>query len=185
MLLRLLTVLALVALAAGTWFLSNQTRIQRTVNSTAQNELPGYYLKGAVMTDYNLAGDPSVKIAAERIEQIDHGNDVELHNVRLDYQTDDGQLWILVGDKAHVQQAGRLVDITGNVQLQGLNQSRQGPAVMNTDHATYDVGKSEVRTDSEVRMSFGAHTLSAHGLVARLKERTMRLESKVYGRFTP
>ena len=31
----------------------------------------------------------------------------------------------------------------------------------------------------------GSHTLTAHGLSANLKERTMRLESKVNGRFQP
>ena len=185
MLFRVLTILALIALAVGTWILSNQPRAPRSAGPAPQSQLPGYYLEGTVMTDYNLAGDTAVRIAAERIEQIDHGNDVELHNVRLDYQTDDGQLWILVGDRAHVQDAGRVVDINGNVQLQGLTQGRQGPAVVTTDHATYDVAASEVRTSSEVHMSFGKNSLSARGLLARLKERTVRLESKVYGRFIP
>ena len=185
MVLRILTVLALAALAIGTWILSNQSRIQRTAQAPRPPNMPGYYLKGTVMTDYNLAGAPSVKIAAERIDQIVPGTDVELLNVRLDYQTDAGQLWVMVGDKAHVQQGGKVVDVSGNVQLQGLDQGRQGPAVVTTDHISYDIKSAEVYTDSDVRIAFGDHSLTARGLVARLKERTMRLESRVYGRFTP
>jgi LPS export ABC transporter protein LptC len=185
MLLRILTVMALAALAIGTWILSNQSRTQRASQVPQNTAMPGYYLKGTVMTDYNLAGAPSVKIAAERIEQIDQSTDVELHNVRLDYQTDAGQMWVMVGDKAHVEQDGKIVEVSGNVQMQGLDQGRQGPAVVTTDRIAYDVNTAEVHTDSEVHISFGEHTLTGRGLVAHLKERTMRLESKVYGRFTP
>jgi lipopolysaccharide export system protein LptC len=34
-----------------------------------------------------------------------------------------------------------------------------------------------------VRIDFGGHILTARGLIANLKERTVRLESKVNGRF--
>jgi len=185
MLLRVLTVLALLALAIGTWMLSNQSRIQRSTGPIPQNQLPGYFLKDAVMTDYSLAGDPAVRIAAGRIEQIDHTNDVALLDVRLEYQGDEGQQWVLFGDHAHVRDAGRVVDLDGNVRLQGLEGHQPGPALVTTDHAAYDVPSSEIRTGSEVHMTFGEHTLSARGLVARLKERTIRLESGVYGRFIP
>jgi len=40
-------------------------------------------------------------------------------------------------------------------------------------------------TKSDVRIDFGQHTLTARGLVANLKERTVRLESRVNGRFLP
>lgn len=185
MLLRIATILALAALAIGTWILSNQSRLPRSTPRAAQAQLPGYYLTGTVMTDYNLAGFPGVRIAAERIEQIGQSTDVALHNVRLDYQTDGGQQWVLVGDTAHVEQSGNIVEVNGNVQLQGLEQSRPDPAIVRTDQMTYDVPAAEVHTGNDVSISFGENKLNAHGLVVRLKERTMRLESKVYGRFTP
>jgi LPS export ABC transporter protein LptC len=56
---------------------------------------------------------------------------------------------------------------------------------VHTDALTYDVTDSIASTKSDVRIDFGAHTLTARGLVANLKERTMRLESKVNGRFQP
>ena len=68
MLLRIATILALAALAIGTWILSNQSRLPRSTPRAAQAQLPGYYLTGTVMTDYNLAGFPGVRIAAERID---------------------------------------------------------------------------------------------------------------------
>jgi LPS export ABC transporter protein LptC len=57
--------------------------------------------------------------------------------------------------------------------------------VIRTDSLSYNVPDSIATTKSDVRIEFGAHTLSGRGLVANLKERTMRLESRVNGRFQP
>jgi len=69
--------------------------------------------------------------------------------------------------------------------LQGEAVGRQGAPVVHTDTLSYDVPEAVVTTKSDVRIDFAQHTLTAHGLNANLKERTMRLESKVNGRFHP
>ncbi len=91
----------------------------------------------------------------------------------------------MVGDVAHVEPGGKVIDVTGNVRLQGDAQGRQGAAVVRTDSLSYDVPDAIASTKSDVRIDFADHTLTAHGLNANLKERTMRLESKVNGRFHP
>jgi LPS export ABC transporter protein LptC len=177
MLLRIFTLCSLAALAIGTWILSTHSRSPQSRNSIVGQNMPGYYLKGTVLTDYDLAGDPSIKIAAERIQQLAPSTDVELLNVRLDYQSPAGQTWIMVGDKQVV--------VSGNVQLQGLDQGREGPATVRTEKLSYDVDSAEVHTDEDVKIMFGPHTLTGRGLLARLKEQTLRLKSRVNGRFTP
>jgi len=185
MLFRVFTVLAVVALCISTWILSSPARRPQTQTSAKESDLPGYYLKNAVLTDYDLAGDPNVRIEAERIDQIAHGNEVALYNVRVVYQVPNGQSWVMVGDVAHVQPGGKVVDVSGNVRLQGEATGREAAAVVHTDTLSYDVPDAVVSTKSDVRIDFAEHTLTAHGLNANLKERTMRLESKVNGRFHP
>jgi LPS export ABC transporter protein LptC len=185
MLFRVFTVLAVVALCVSTWILSSPARRPQTQTDAKQADLPGYYLKNAVLTDYDLAGNPSIRIEAERIDQIAHGNEVSLYNVRVAYQSPNGQSWVMVGDVAHVQPGGKVVDVTGNVRLQGEPTGREDTAVVHTDTLSYNVPDGVVSTKSDVRIDFAEHTLTAHGLNANLKERTMRLESKVNGRFHP
>ncbi len=91
----------------------------------------------------------------------------------------------MFGDVAHVEPGGKIIDVTGNVRLEGQSTDHAGTAVVRTDALTYDVPEAIATTKSDVRIDFGAHTLTARGLVANLKERTMRLESKVNGRFQP
>lgn len=185
MLFRVFTVLAVVALVIGTWILSSPARKAHTKVDANQAELPGYYLKNAVLTDYDLAGSPSIRIEAERIDQIDHSNEVALYNIRVAYQAPNGQSWVMVGDVAHVQPDGKVVDVSGNVRLQGDAAGRNGAAVVRTDTMSYNVSDAVASTKSDVRIDFEKHTLTAHGFTANLKERTMRLESKVNGRFHP
>jgi len=185
MLFRVFTVLAVLALAVSTWILSSPARRAHRPVDARQSDLPGYYLKNAVLTDFDLAGAPGIRIEAERIDQIDHGNEVALYNVRVAYQAPTGQTWTMVGDVAHVEPGGKVVDVSGNVRLQGEAGGREGAAVIRTDTLSYDVPDSIASTKSDVRVEFARHTLTARGLVANLKERTLRLESKVNGRFHP
>jgi LPS export ABC transporter protein LptC len=182
---RIFTVLAVVALALSTWILSTPGHQPKTAADATRAEKPGYYLKNALLTDYDEQGEPGIKIAAQRIDQVGGGTEVALHDVRVDYQGPNGQTWFMLGDLAHVQSGGKLIDLTGNVRLQGTDRGAGGPAVIRTDSLHYDVGAAVASTKNDVRIEFDQHTLNARGLVANLKERTMRLESRVNGRFHP
>jgi LPS export ABC transporter protein LptC len=180
---RIITIIAVAALAIISWVLSSPAHRPSTQNAANQADLPGYYLKNTVLTDYNESGEPSIRIEAERIDQVDHGNEVQLYNVRVNYDAPGGQTWVLFGDTAHVLPGGQIVDVTGNVRLEGQGLGTEGSAVIHTDTMRYSVPDSTATTNSDVRIDFGGHILTARGLFANLKERTVRLQSKVNGRF--
>jgi LPS export ABC transporter protein LptC len=181
MVFRLFTVLAVAALAISTWILSSPAHRPAAANDSAKADLPGYYLADAVLTDYDPAGAAGIRLDAVRIDQIDHGDEIALSGVRVHYQPPNGQNWVLTGDKGRVEPGGKVVDVSGDVRLQGDTEPAE--TVVHTDVLRYDVPGSLVTTSSDVRIEFGAHTLNARGLAANLKERTMRLEQRVNGRF--
>ncbi len=109
-------------------------------------------------------GAPSIRIQAERIDQIDHGPEVALYNVRFDYQSPNGQAWVMFGDIAHVQPGGKVIDVAGNVRLEGQSTEHAGTAVVRTDALSYNVPAGGRQHQSDVRIDFGAHTLTARGL---------------------
>jgi LPS export ABC transporter protein LptC len=186
MILRVFTVLAFLALAISTWILSSPARKPAAQNSTEKSELPGYYLKNAVLTDFDLAGTPGIRVEAERIDQVDHGNEVQLSNVKVEYQAPGGQTWEMVGDTAHVQPGGKIVDVEGHVRLEGApSASDPTPAIMHADTMRYDVTNGIASSKGDVRIDFGKHVQTARGLTANMKDQTIRLESKVNGRFQP
>ena len=182
---RLVTLLAVLALALSTWFLVGPRRSPGAGDTAHRADAPGYFLKDGVLTEYDAAGNPSVRIAARRIDQLGHGQEVELHDVRVDYQAPSGSAWVMVGDTAHVRPGGTVVDIAGNVQLQGVARVPAGAPVVRTDTLSYDVTRGVATTPGDVRIDFLLHTLTARGLVANLHDHTIRLESRINGRFKP
>ncbi len=180
---RLFTLFAVIALGVSTWILSSPSH--RPAQTGPATTLPGYYLKSAILTDYDANGAPSIRIHADRIDQVDHGPEVALTNVRVDYQSPNGQSWVMLGDTGHLETGGKIVDVAGNVKLTETSTDHAGTAVLHTDTLRYDVNAGIATTDSDVRIDFGPHALTGRGLIANLKERTMRLESKVNGRFQP
>jgi LPS export ABC transporter protein LptC len=184
MLFRLFTVLAVIALAVSTWQLSNSGKMPApSVDRRAAT--PGYFLKNAVMTDFDERGEPSLKIGAERIDQVGQGTEVALIDVRVDYDAPNGQNWVMFGDAAHVEPGGKIVDIAGNVRLQGTDPQHPGVAIIRTETLRYDVRGEIASTKSDVRVDFGRYNLTARGLVANLQDRTVHLESRVNGHFLP
>jgi LPS export ABC transporter protein LptC len=182
---RLLTLVAVLALAISTWFLSSPGRMPGAGAPAVHADSPGYFLNEGVLTDYDGNGIPSVRIAAKRIDQVEHGDEVVLRDIRVDYQTPDGAQWVMVGDLAHVRPGGNVVDLSGNVELQGSDRGRSGAPVIHTDALSYDVSRAIASTDGDVRIEFLLHTLTAHGLVANLGARTIKLESRINGHFHP
>jgi LPS export ABC transporter protein LptC len=185
MLLRLFTVFSLAALAIGTWILISQERAAGPASIISHVDQMGFYLRGTVLTDYDENGLPAVRIAAARIQQAVPSNQIDLFDVQLDYQSPGGQRWEMLGDTGRVQPGGKQVQVTGNVRLRGVEEGRADAAIIHMDDLNYDVVRSEARTQSAVHIEFGKHLLNARGLVANLKEQTIRLESKVNGHFLP
>ena len=182
---RLLTLVALLALAISTWFLSSPGRMPGAADSARHVESPGYFLNDGVLTEFDGNGNPSVRIAAKRIDQIEHSDEVLLHDIRVEYQAPDGAQWVMVGDLAHVRPGGNVVDLSGNVELHGNDAERSGAPVIHTDKLSYDVSNATASASGDVRIDFLVHTLTAHGLVANLRDRTVKLESRVNGLFHP
>jgi lipopolysaccharide export system protein LptC len=180
---RIFAIVALISLALGSWYLTRPQALTARAARPKPREQPAYYLTGTLLTDYSVDGVPAVRIAAERIDQIPGGADVQLKNVRLDYDAGNNQLWVMVGQQARVIDSGRLIEVSGDVHLRGLTRGREGPAVIRTEKLQYDTQKAVAHTEEAVHIEFAHHTLTAQGMTARLNEQVMRLESRVNGQF--
>jgi LPS export ABC transporter protein LptC len=184
MLFRLFTIMAVVALGVSTWILSSPAH-RPAQSSQEQADLPGYYLKHAVLTDFDSTGAPGMRLEAERMDQIDHSTEVALTQVRMHYQAPNGQNWVIIGDTGLVETGGKIIDLKGHVVMTGDSTAHVGTAIVHAETMRYDVPASIATTADDVHVDFGPYTLNAHGLKANLKDRTLHLDSKVNGRFQP
>ena len=159
MLFRIFTVLAVIALAVSTWILSSPGPRARRKPARNRRTAAGYYLKNAVLTDYDAAGAPRIRIQAERIDQIG-----SRQRGRADQRA--GRLsGAERSELGHVRRHGARAAgrqgrrRRGNVRLQGVEPEHPGTAVIRTDALSYDVPASVATTKSDVRIEFERHTL--------------------------
>jgi LPS export ABC transporter protein LptC len=189
MLFRLFTVVAMLALAVSTWILSAPGRTPGLEAAAQPVQTPGYYLQGAILTEFGEGGAPTLRIAADRIDQVGHGSEIALHGVRVDYEAPAGTApaaWIMTGEQARVEAGGAAVDVSGDVRLTGQGVARgAGEVVVRADFLRYDVTGGIASTPDEVHVDFDRQTLNARGLAVNLHDRTLHLESHVNGRFHP
>jgi LPS export ABC transporter protein LptC len=146
-------------------------------------EQRGYYVTDATLTEMGPDGKRRIVVRARNIEQQLPDQSVELDDLSLDYLTRDAGKWHVTAKSGHMPPDRRSLLLSGDVVITGAE--ARGTAVIRTDRLEYDVDGGIVQTAEPVSVRFGDHELSGRGLVVRLNEGALKLESNVHGRFNP
>jgi LPS export ABC transporter protein LptC len=147
-------------------------------------EQRGYFVTDATLTEMGPDGRPRIVVRARSIEQQLPDQSVELADLALDYLTRDSGKWHVTARNGRMPPDRGSLLLSGEVTITGATDST-GTAVIRTDRLSYDVDSGVVQTAEPVSVNFGRHELSGRGLLVRLNDGTLKLESNVHGRFTP
>ncbi len=181
--LLILVVLALIVVIGLSFVGGDSSETRRKANTPVDQ--PGYFLTNATITDTAADGSPRVSIHAEHIEQVPADNSIQLETLHLTYNSEANGPWLVTADHGVVPGASKVVRLSGNVRIQGLIAQSMPEAVIETPTLEFDTDNSTAHTDDDVRVVVGTRTLTARGLDADLKQRHLRLESRVHGQFNP
>lgn len=192
-----------IALVAGVYFISRMSRGSDTDDAAApQLRDPGYAARDAEVIETGEDGRERYRLTAERIRQQSETGEIELERLAMNYRpteesTDTGSkpassnapgalsAWRVTADRGGVQANGDQVRLDGNVHVIGPAPGSGAPVELNTEVLFMSLDAEVIRTESPVAVQFSGHRLTAVGLQADLKARTLRLESDVHGTFTP
>lgn len=186
MMYRLVAVLAAVALVVGLVLLSGPQR-EAVVTSTAAAPArdPGYAARDARLVQTGADGQPLYSLDAARMTQRPDDNAVELTQVQMGFRATGGEQWRARADHGELGQDSGVVLLDGNVHVAGLLPGTQDPAEIATEHLSFDTREEIVSTPEPVTLTVSGHELHAQGLLARLKEGRVQLESAVHGSYLP
>jgi len=151
----------------------------------ATSDDTGYYLRDALVREYGEDGSVRLEVAARGAPQQLATGTIRLESVAVNYFALPGQRWRLTADGGVAQPDMDTVELEGNVVMTGEKQALAEPAVLRTDRLTLDTASKLASTEAPVTLGFGRHQLGALGMRADLKAETLRLESRVNGRFNP
>jgi LPS export ABC transporter protein LptC len=186
MIYRLVVGLAALALVLGLILLSGPPR-EAVVTSAAGAPAPdpGYSAMDARLVQTGPDGKPLYTLDAAQISQQADQSTVQLEKVRMGFRTANGEQWTAHAARGELGQDTGVVQLDGDVRVDGLMPGSQDQAQIATEHLAFDTRAQVVSTLEPVTLTVSGHELHARGLVARLKEGRVQLESAVHGSYTP
>jgi len=184
MIYRLVVVVALLALVVGVVLLSAPPRdsVARAATSGPAHD-PGYSASQARLVQTGADGLPVYTLEAAQIRQQPNNGLVELQQVRMLLRDVNGNEWTGRADHGELAQNSGLVTLTGDVHVAGTLPGTTEATEITSERLTFDTNAQVVATRDPVTILMSGRELSAHGLVASLKEGHVQLESAVHGSF--
>jgi LPS export ABC transporter protein LptC len=184
MIYRLAAVLAVAALIVGIVLFSGPQREPAAPSvPEAQAPEPGYAALGARLVQTGPDGAPLYTLDAAQIRQPPDQSTVQLERVQMGFRAASGEQWTARADRGELGQDTGVVQLDGSVHVAGVLPGTQDPAEIVTEHLSFDTRAQVVETPEPVTLTVSGHELQARGLVARLKEGQVQLESAVHGSY--
>jgi LPS export ABC transporter protein LptC len=190
MIYRVLGVLAGLVVLGAAWVLFDRRQLMNAIEPAAPKEVaksatPGYSARHAEIVETGKDGRPMYIVRAETVRQIPDSQSVMLETVRMEMHDTMGQRWTARADYGQIFQASEDVQLTGDVLVSGTFKGSKDPAEISTERLSFDTKEDVVRTNSAVTLNWAGRRMQSKGLVANLKDQSLRLESSVHGLFTP
>ncbi len=182
---RLLAILALVALIVGVVVLSGPQRESTAPATVGPLHDPGYAARKARLIQTGADGRALYTLDAAQIQQQPNQGTVDLQQVQLGFHDTSGTQWTARADRGRLTQESGVVQLEGGVRVAGALPDTGEPAEISTEHLSLDTQSQIVTTRDPVTLLVSGRALHAQGLIARLKERHVQLESAVHGSFLP
>jgi len=183
---RIIITLVVIAAIVGVFMLARGPASTSARAATdADTTLPGYAARNAEVVETGDDGRPLYTLNADLVRQHPNDSRVQLDAPRMTFTASDGNLWHVRARSGQISADGVNVDLFGDVQVEGVLPGAAAPATINTSVVSFDTRTELVTTHAPVTLDWSGRQMSASGLVANLKDRQVKLESRVHGLFEP
>jgi len=145
----------------------------------------GYSARDATLIETGADGAPLYTVHAVTIEQPAAAEYVNLDDVTIDFRDSRGQIWNARADHGRIESDATQFELQGGVKISGHLPGSPDLAQLTTEVLSLDTRTEIARTDAPVQIDWGGRQVTAHGMVARLKDQHVRLKSDVHGSFSP
>lgn len=182
---RIFAVLVFVAVIGGTIFFGGQQ--SETIAPTIVEQPPeaGYAARDAKLVQTGTDGHPLYTVDADVIRQHPKDNTIQLENATLGFFDANGSLWTARGERGEVGQDTRIVELSGDVHVNGTPQGTLQPAQIVTDRLKFETNTKIASTHDPVTLSWSGQEIKGKGMRATLNDGHVQLESMVRGLAVP
>ncbi|HEY8520919.1 MAG TPA: LPS export ABC transporter periplasmic protein LptC [Gammaproteobacteria bacterium] len=182
---NLLGGLLLIVVAAGSWWLGHPPPEPAPRAAADGPPARGFYMEDADITGTDETGAVVYRISAARVEELPGRDELELTDVRVEYQPAAGVPWRLSAASGRVPKDRSVLELAGGVRLESVPDEGKRQVKVELEHLTVDADTFVARSDDVVRIAVDGQRLRARGLVAHLKDDRLRLESDIHADVGP
>jgi LPS export ABC transporter protein LptC len=179
-----LTIVALAAVAFGTWYVSSSLTDREVIDTSADRPSAGFYVRAARFLGTDLDGSLLYEVEAEFAEQQPN-KEIELQDVKVTYTTEADVPWTITADEATLSRPRGTLQLRGHV----IATSDEGFAGEVTEIRSpileIEPNSYRAETDSRVQLRIGSRSLTGTGMLALLQQNRLELKSNVSGKFVP
>ncbi len=146
---------------------------------------PGYSATDARVLETDATGAPRYTLDAVSIQQDPRSLQVTLETLSMQVGDGEGAPWRLTARNGRMPEDASRIELNGDVRVAGTLGRGTEPIEIRTETLSYEIAPALARSAAEVEFRLSGKWLRARGIEARLKQRQVRLESQVHGRFVP
>jgi lipopolysaccharide export system protein LptC len=146
---------------------------------------PGYAARDAKLVQTGPDGRALYTVDADVMRQQPNDDSVELEKATLGFYDANGSLWTARGEHGEVGQNTKIVELSGNVHVNGIPQGTQSPAEIVTNRLAFDTNTKIATTKEPVTLTWSGQEIKGRGMRATLNDGRVQLESAVRGMAVP
>jgi LPS export ABC transporter protein LptC len=181
---RLVSLIAVMVLVSALYIFGRGGGTTDTPKAAEQPaEESGYAARNAEVIETGDDGRPMYTLIADRVRQHPNDNRVQLDQPRLTFVASDGNAWHAKARAGQIRDEGEHVILFGDVHVYGQLAGAEAPAVIDTSILAFDTKKEVVTTHAPVSLAWNGRKLSGTGLIAKLPDQQVTLESHIHGSF--
>jgi LPS export ABC transporter protein LptC len=185
MIYRIFAALVFIVVMGGTIFFGGPQGGATTPTIVEEPHDPGYAARGAKLVQTGADGRPLYTVDADVIRQQPNDNTVELENARLGFYDSSGGLWKARGERGQVGQDTGVVELSGDVHVNGTPAGTLQPAEIVTNLLAFDTNTKIASTRDAVTLTWSGQEIKGKGMRAALNDGRVQLESAVHGIAVP
>jgi len=182
---RIVALVAFVALLVGFVVMTGGPREDSAPVAQGPLPDPGYSALQAHVVQTGPDGQPQFTLDAARVQQMPDQGTINLEQVQLGFRDASGNHWTARAQRGELAQNSGLVQLAGDVHVNGVLPGLNQPADLMTERLSFDTNAQVAATHDPVTIVMSGRQLAARGMVASLKDGHVQLESEVHGSFLP
>jgi lipopolysaccharide export system protein LptC len=185
MIYRIFAALAFIVVLGGTIFFGGSPSGATAPAIVEEPHDPGYAARNAKLVQTGPDGKPLYTVNADVIRQQPNDNTVELETARLGFYDANGSLWNARGEHGEVGQNTGVVELSGDVHVNGTPQGSLQAAEIVTNQLAFDTNTKIATTHEPVTLTWSGQEIKGRGMRAALNDGRVQLESAVHGIAVP